>query len=283
MKNQPNRSFCLLIDNGSLVPASTKNLRKIAAGLTSRLDELVLPVSLSHSDAISPEELDGIPARKLVSEIARIASMGGNDFLLIPLFFGRSAALTHTLPLKLEELKAQYPEIRLRLAPPLAGNEQESVPTIAEMMNDLVQKCINENHLKSPSIVVLDHGSPVKEVTEVRNQIAESLASRFPGLVMPASMERREGDEYLFNEPLLASALEALAVDKTVSQIVLSMLFFSPGRHAGPCGDIEQICQRAKEKNPYLEIYVTELLSAHAGLVDLLKERHEQALLAKPL
>lgn len=283
MKNRDDRSFCLLFDNGSLAPASTKNLRKITENLAFRLGKAVIPASLLHSDTLSVDVLDGIPAEKLEVAIARIASDGGRDFLLIPLFFGSSAALTDYLPPKLQEFKAQYPDIRLHMAPPLAGNKNESVSTIAQLMNDLVQQCIDKNHLKSPGIVVLDHGSPVKEVTEIRNQIAEILASRFPGLVIPASMERREGDDYLFNEPLLASALEVLAMQKRVEQVVLSMLFFSPGRHAGPNGDIAQICQRAKEKNPNLEIHTTELLSAHPGLIDILKERYEQALVVKPL
>jgi len=265
------------------VPAATKNLREIAESLGSRLGEPVIPVSLCHSDTISPVELNGVPAKKLESEMARIASSGGKDFLLIPLFLGPSAALTHHLPAKLSELKEIYPEISLRVAPPLAGAKNESIPMIVQMMDELVQKCINENHLECPSIVVLDHGSPVKEVTEIRNQIAANLTSRFHGSVTAASMERRGGDEYSFNEPLLASLLDGLPEEKTISPIILSMLFFSPGRHAGPGGDIAQICQRAKEKDPNLEIYTTELLSSHPGLIDLLKEKYKKALLAKPL
>ncbi len=265
------------------MPASTKNLRKIAESLGSRLSEAVIPVSLCHSDTISPDALDGVPAKILESEMARIASSGGKDFLLIPLFIGPSAALTHYLPAKLGELKEMYPEISLRVASPLAGDRNQSVPMIAQMMDELVQKCINENHLESPSIVVLDHGSPVREVAEIRNQIAEKFASHFPGSVTPASMERRKGDEYSFNEPLLASVLDVLPEGKTISPIILSMLFFSPGRHAGPGGDIAQICQKAQERDPNLEIYTTELLSAHPALIDLLKEKYEEALLAQSL
>ncbi|MBL4574864.1 MAG: hypothetical protein JKY51_02040 [Opitutaceae bacterium] len=282
MKNPQNRSFCLLIDNGSLAPASTKNLRKIAGRLASRLGEEVTPVSLLHSDSISVEELDGYPARRLDSELSRIAAEGGRSFLLIPLFFGPSAALTDYLPAKLQKLKAQYPEIDIRVAPPLAGVENKSVPMLAKILQDLIGQCVLRYHLHAPGLIVVDHGSPVKAVTQVRDRIAEELSNRLKESVIPASMERREGGAYAFNEPLLESALETFPEKKQCNHIVLAMLFLSPGRHAGQDGDIERICQRAKAKNPDLKIFMTDLVSVHPGLIDLLQERYEEALLAKP-
>ena len=52
--------------------------------------------------------------------------------------------------------------------------------------------------------------------------------------VIASSMERRSGAEYDFNEPLLESVLERPELDS----VIVSLLFFSEGRHAGPDGDI---------------------------------------------
>ena len=65
---------------------------------------------------------------------------------------------------------------------------------------------------------------------EVARAPAAAVAA---GAVEASSMERREGTEYDFNEPLLENLLGSEGFEKDV---VLSMLFISPGRHAGPGG-----------------------------------------------
>ena len=45
-------------------------------------------------------------------------------------------------------------------------------------------------------------------------------------------MERREGSEYDFNDPLLESLIKELE-EKKIKKLVLAQLFLSPGRHAG--------------------------------------------------
>ena len=50
-------------------------------------------------------------------------------------------------------------------------------------------------------------------------------------------MERRSGAEY-FLMSLLESVLERPELDS----VIVSLLFFSEGRHAGPDGDIFKIC-----------------------------------------
>ena len=70
--------------------------------------------------------------------------------------------------------------------------------------------------------------------------LEEKLGNQISGF-STACMERREGKEYDFNDPLLETLLE----DKKVSGgscVILAQLFLAPGRHAGPDGDITQIC-----------------------------------------
>ena len=93
-------------------------------------------------------------------------------------------------------------------------------------------------------------------------------------------MERREGDEYAFNEPLLENVIGAEEFQK---EIIVSMLFASPGRHAGPGGDVAQICQEAAEKYPELKWHMTDLVAGHDGIIELLAERFHQGHKSPPV
>ena len=52
-------------------------------------------------------------------------------------------------------------------------------------------------------------------------------------------MERREGDAYAFNDPLLESlgGISGFAGGR----LILAMFFLLPGRHAGEGGDVAEI------------------------------------------
>ena len=86
-----------------------------------------------------------------------------------------------------------------------------------------------------------------------------------------ASMERREGAAYAFNEPLLATALRTPPFDR--GDVVVALQFLSPGRHAGPGGDIADICAAAEAEQPGLRTQMTEPIAADGRLVELLAER----------
>ena len=71
-------------------------------------------------------------------------------------------------------------------------------------------------------------------------------------------MESREGGEYAFNKPLLENLLGSEGFDRDV---IIAMLFISPGRHAGSGGDIDRICKEAEFENEHLHIYRSSLFS----------------------
>ncbi|MCP1328725.1 sirohydrochlorin chelatase, partial [Halomonas sp. 707D4] len=88
------------------------------------------------------------------------------------------------------------------------------------------------------------------------------------------SMERREGDAYRFNEPLLENLLES--VEFRDATVVVALLFLSPGRHAGDGGDIAEICREARTRHPRLRVITTRLVGEHDGIVDILATRFRQ-------
>ena len=81
------------------------------------------------------------------------------------------------------------------------------------------------------------------------------------------SMERRDGEKYDFNDPLLAPLLDELN-KKGEKEVVLSQLFLSPGRHAGKGGDLEEICSSFEGR-----LTRTELLGTHPSIIEILEDR----------
>ena len=63
---------------------------------------------------------------------------------------------------------------------------------------------------------------------------------------------------------------------------VLAMLFISPGRHAGPGGDIARICEAAEVRCPGLRTHGSDLFATHPGVIDLLAQRCEEGLASEP-
>ena len=96
-----------------------------------------------------------------------------------------------------------------------------------------------------------------------------------------ASMERRDGEAYDFNEPLLETLLATPPFDS--GDVVLAMAFLSPGRHAGEGGDIAQIVEAATAARPDLRVHITPLLATQSLVAAVLRDRVEAAAAAPPL
>lgn len=264
----------LLVDNGSSRPDSTLNLRRIAARLAERVGEPIRPVSLLHADRVAVERLDGQPAEILAPTLRRLVSEGVRDLSLLPLFFGPSRAITQFVPQLAAEVAAEFGPFRLALAPelcPLPAGE----PRLVEILADNLAAAAMDAAIEPRRVVLVDHGSPIPEVTAVRRWLAHGLAERLgPAIrLQEAVMERRPGTEYDFNGPLLEDVLIRLAEDDDETPILLSMLFLSAGRHAGPAGDIARIRAGVEARFPRLRILVAPLVGEHPGLIEILTDR----------
>jgi sirohydrochlorin ferrochelatase len=239
----------------------------------------VEPISLLHSDAVPASKLGGRTAEILEPALRRRAQAGARDFLIVPLFLGRSRALTEYIPAQVAHLRRAFPGLRVRVAAPLAVSGEDR---LARLLEEQVRARLTASFLRGAKaqVVVVDHGSPVKAVTQVRNRLTAQLRRRLGASVVrvaASSMERRPGAAYAFNDPLLEKLLATPPWN--AGPVVVAQLFLLPGRHAGPEGDIAAIIRRVRKKNPRLRAVRTGLLGDHPGLIEILADRiaHKRA------
>lgn len=266
----------LLLDNGSLRAEATLQLRSLAKGLSHMLGTAVQPVSLLHSSKVDPAQLFGKNAKTLVPFMREQRQLGVNRFKVIPLFFGPSGALVDYLPARVSDLIAEgWAELDVRVVPTLVGDGDFR---IAEIMAKLIREKMAECGWQMPAVAMCDHGSPSKEVNAARELVVKQLGGILRDecvLVKSCSMERREGQQYDFNEPLLESLLGSEGFKQ---RVIVSMLFVGPGRHAGDDGDVAQICNQAKNQSSQLDVEMTALVgSARESLIEILADRFHQS------
>lgn len=268
---------CLLVDNGSLRAAATLQLREVASRLERATGQSVAPVSLLHSRKVDPAELGGEPAEVLESSLRRRLEAGEDSFLVLPLFFGPSLAITDYLPKRVAAVRKTFPNLKIHVAPCLFNENEGTDLRLAGILRDRVEEVREPG--ERPAVILVDHGSPAPAVTAVRNFLAGQLSVLLQGKIsrlVAASMERREGDEYRFTDPLLESVLTREGFNK--GRVIVAMMFLSPGRHAGAGGDVDAICRRAEAIQPGLETVMTGLVGDHPGLIPVLVERMQDGL-----
>ena len=262
----------LLSDNGSRQPNATLQLRHLCQTLSDQIGQTVHPVSLQHANKIPAEKLNGQKAWVFSEFMAEKLADGQRDYLLLPLFFGNSKALTKFVPDEKEKLEQDYGEFNLDIAQPVYPLP-EGNPDLVNIIADNSRQVAGDLH----DVVLVDHGSPVARVTAVREHVASLLQNLLgePFRLTQACMERREGEEYDFNGQLLEDQLSQLANNNSPGAVV-AMMFFLPGRHAGEGGDIVEICQSVMEKHPGFKVVITPLIGDHSDFVSLLKQRYEK-------
>ena len=93
------------------------SLRRISEALSARIEAKVHPVSLLHSTKVDPSELGGVPAQILEPFLRERRKKDEHSFLVIPFFFGHSAAIYEYLPQRVLEMRESWPELEVRVAP----------------------------------------------------------------------------------------------------------------------------------------------------------------------
>ena len=263
-----------LTDNGSLRPEATFQLRRLADQLSAASGHPVEAVSLLHSHKIAAEALDGQPATIVKRRIRELAREGRRAFVVLPLFLGPSLAITDYLPKLVEELRQEIPGLTVSVAEPLAGRSvEEPDARLAGMLRD--QLCEAGILEVSDQVALVDHGTPIRVVNELRNAVARQLADVLGRPVQACSMERREGPEYAFNDPLLENLETPRGAE--VGRLRLAMFFLLPGRHAGPSGDVAEIAEGLITRGRFQDVLISPLLGEHPALLDILSDRLRNA------
>jgi len=116
-------------------------------------------------------------------------------------------------------------------------------------------------------------------VTAVRDFLGRELQALLAAeveAVSVASMEKRPGLAFAFNDPLLAERLRTPPFDR--GDVVVALQFLSPGRHAGPEGDVARICAEARREQPALQTHLTETIASDQHVIAVLADRYRAAL-----
>jgi sirohydrochlorin ferrochelatase len=132
-----------------------------------------------------------------------------------------------------------------------------------------VRETLAAKELSRPVVIVVDHGGPSAASAALRDSIAAEVRALLGGEIASlaaASMEGAHG-------PLLADQLAAPGFAE--SEVVVAPLFLSPGRHAGPDGDLEQIARAATAS-----VHFTELVGTHPAAIDALASALRHALIS---
>jgi len=263
----------LLTDNGSTQANATLQLRDLANKLGLQTGHTIHPVSLQHANHIPAKALNNIPAQVFTEFMEQQLVKGNRDFILLPIFFGLGKALTKYIPDAVNSLKNKFGDFQINVADviyPLPEGEN----LLCEIIHDHIQDTAKKENLALTNIVLVDHGSPTPQVTDVRKHLVQRVQESFSAdyHLEQAVMERREGSEYDFNGDLLENWLKQ-KVQSGATSVIVILLFFLAGRHAGKDGDIVEICDSVMKEHPELKITISPLISEHPKFLTILESR----------
>ena len=265
-----------LVDNGSLRAESVRTLREIAVQLSSLCDLVITPMGLMHSHKVDAGELDGQSAQSMQSFLESAEAEALSHICVIPFFLGPSLAVTDWLPRNLGLWQERGAGRHFRILDVLYRQGDDRLP---RALADRCREGMQQSGLSRAHVALVDHGTPLKEVNQVREEVGlecrHLLGNEVAGF-STCAMERREGTEYDFNDPLLESLLEKW-VGKGVREIILSQFFLLPGRHAGPGGDLQQIVQTFTERLPELSVHRADNPGTHPLVMEILRQRINEA------
>jgi len=268
-----------LIDNGSLEPASQRNLRAVAAAIGRSAGIPMEAVSWKHSDRIPAADLDGVAAWTAGPWIRSQVAAGERHFTFIPFFISSQGAVGSALRAEVEAVAGDLPDVTVQFTGSIADDSGDNAAPLAEIVAARVREAIAAEGLRSPAVIVVDHGGPSRASAGLRDAVAAGVRLRLgaaAGRLAAASMETPEGPEFAFNQPLFAELLETPGFAE--GDVVIAPLFLSPGRHAGPGGDLSTIARAAAARRPGLRCHFAELVGTHPLAVEILSRRLRTAL-----
>lgn len=257
-----------LVDNGSLEAAAHLNLRAVAAAMSAETGVKVHAVSWKHSDRIPAAELGGAPAWTVGRFLREMIAFGQREFVFVPFFISPQGAIGSALHSDLAKLQSELGGFEFTFTDGLAA--RDVVPSIVA---DRVRTTLRAQGLHRPPVIVVDHGGPSATSAALRDELAAAIRHALSGEIGELTAASMEGE----HPPLLVDALRRPTLGD--QPVVVAPLFLSPGRHAGPTGDVQRICAAAPARS-----FVTDLVGTHplavtalaAALQDTLSALHAQ-------
>lgn len=267
-----------LIDNGSLEPAAHVHLRATAAALSEKTGVNVHAVSWKHSDrivpgdAVLPQETStpergahafGAAAWTLDPFVRAMSAFGQREFLFVPFFISAQGAIGSALRTDLEKLQRALAfghdgaafEFAFTDGLAAAG----AIPSIVSERVRATLGSASSSFDTPPPVIVLDHGGPSAASAALRDEIAGEVRRELGFEIGPLAAASMEGS---FG-PLLADQLRAEGFAQR--KVIVAPMFLSPGRHAGPGGDIARICAASSTR-----CHITDLVGTHPAVHDAL-------------
>lgn len=141
-----------------------------------------------------------------------------------------------------------------------------------------IRECRQQAGLRAPAVIVVDHGGPSPKSAAVRDRVAAEARARLGDGVAGVTAASMEGRDHAHARPFLADVLRDPGLPSR--DVIVALLFLSPGRHAGPGGDIAQICAAAEQDVAGLRCHRTEPIGTHPLMTECLVDSLQQALCA---
>lgn len=263
-------SSIVLVSHGSKRPEAWSQLYSLSRALEVAVAADVTPASIffGRRDPVNVQTPTVPPLALDAALRYRLQSSPLSRVVILPFVLGPSKALVVELPRVLEAVQEDFPFSQIVTAPCLSAADDGRVipPQLAPALVEDVDALIEADSLRRPLVLLCDHGTADLDVARVRRrlaaQMADMLGDRVCG-VEPAPMERPAALH--LGEPaddlLLQERLERLPAPSP--DVVVSMSFLSPGRHAGRGGDVERIIVDASSTRNDLRVHVTPLLGDH--------------------
>ncbi|MBI4624470.1 MAG: hypothetical protein HY736_14795, partial [Verrucomicrobia bacterium] len=174
----------------------------------------------------------------LVSFVRAQLARGERAFVFVPFFISAQGAIGSALRRDLERLRRDSGRFEFRFTDGLAARD-----ALVGIAAARIRETIAARSLHRPAVIVVDHGGPSPASAALRNRLAADIRAALGTAIGPLAAASMEGAEHAHNHPLLADQLAAPGFDS--GDVVIAPLFLSPGRHAGPDGDLTQIARPA--------------------------------------
>lgn len=248
-----------LVDNGSLEPAAHRNLRAVATALSRRTGFTAHAVSWKHTDRLPPSELDDTPAWTLTAFVRALVALGQRDFVFVPFFISAQGAIGSALRGDLEKLQSDLGPDSFEFSFTEGLAARGVIPTIVAGRIRETIAAHSSAFPAPPPVIVVDHGGPSAASAALRDELAADIRTALGSAIGRLVATSMEGA----HPPLLADQLQATGF--AGREVVVAPLFLSPGRHAGPDGDVAQICRASPA-----QCHLTDLIGTHPLAVDAL-------------